>query len=280
MRARWNGSTRAPGAFLPRLRPGDLAIFTADHGNDPTWRGTDHTRERVPVLGWRAWARGAIGHGRLRRCRRPRSRRIWALPPHGPGTELSVTTPPCPRSSCTCIWKAPRRPPSSAGWPREKHMDIAASSTNDGSYAFRDFWHFLKVYEAAHLDPADARGLSPPDAGRAGGKRRQRGGLFRNLPRRPISAAAAIWAPGANILHAIREAAGSGRARHGHHPARHRHLHPPFRPRKGARDRALRGRDGGRLASSGFGIAGDEKDRQARGISPGPSIWRARPGCA
>ena len=40
--------------FLSRLRPGDLAIFTADHGNDPTWRGTDHTRERVPVVGWGA----------------------------------------------------------------------------------------------------------------------------------------------------------------------------------------------------------------------------------
>jgi len=38
------------GGFLAKLRPGDLAIFTADHGNDPTWRGTDHTRERVPVL--------------------------------------------------------------------------------------------------------------------------------------------------------------------------------------------------------------------------------------
>jgi phosphopentomutase len=38
------------GGFLARLGPGDLAIFTADHGNDPTWRGTDHTRERVPVL--------------------------------------------------------------------------------------------------------------------------------------------------------------------------------------------------------------------------------------
>ena len=37
--------------FLDRLRPGDLAIFTADHGNDPTFRGTDHTRERVPVVG-------------------------------------------------------------------------------------------------------------------------------------------------------------------------------------------------------------------------------------
>jgi phosphopentomutase len=38
--------------FLACLHPGDLAIFTADHGNDPTWRGTDHTRERVPVVGW------------------------------------------------------------------------------------------------------------------------------------------------------------------------------------------------------------------------------------
>jgi phosphopentomutase len=36
--------------FLASLGPGDLAVFTADHGNDPTWRGTDHTREHVPVL--------------------------------------------------------------------------------------------------------------------------------------------------------------------------------------------------------------------------------------
>ena len=39
------------GRLIRRLRPGDLALFTADHGNDPTWRGADHTRERVPVLG-------------------------------------------------------------------------------------------------------------------------------------------------------------------------------------------------------------------------------------
>jgi len=35
---------------LAKLEPGDLLILTADHGNDPTWRGTDHTREQVPVL--------------------------------------------------------------------------------------------------------------------------------------------------------------------------------------------------------------------------------------
>lgn len=33
-----------------RLKTGDIAVLTADHGCDPTWRGTDHTRERVPVL--------------------------------------------------------------------------------------------------------------------------------------------------------------------------------------------------------------------------------------
>ncbi len=49
------------GQFLAALRPGDLAIFTADHGNDPSWRGTDHTRERVAVLGHGLGAR-AIGH--------------------------------------------------------------------------------------------------------------------------------------------------------------------------------------------------------------------------
>jgi len=48
------------GRFLAALGPGDLAIFTADHGNDPTWRGTDHTRERVPVLAHGAGA-GEIG---------------------------------------------------------------------------------------------------------------------------------------------------------------------------------------------------------------------------
>jgi phosphopentomutase len=41
-------------AMLPELfalmRPGDVGVITADHGNDPTWRGTDHTREHVPIL--------------------------------------------------------------------------------------------------------------------------------------------------------------------------------------------------------------------------------------
>jgi len=36
---------------LKLLREDDLLILTADHGCDPTWRGTDHTREHVPVFG-------------------------------------------------------------------------------------------------------------------------------------------------------------------------------------------------------------------------------------
>lgn len=38
------------GEFLPMLREDDLLIITADHGCDPTFRGTDHTREYVPLL--------------------------------------------------------------------------------------------------------------------------------------------------------------------------------------------------------------------------------------
>jgi phosphopentomutase len=36
--------------FLPRVGKDDLLIITADHGNDPAFRGTDHTREEVPLL--------------------------------------------------------------------------------------------------------------------------------------------------------------------------------------------------------------------------------------
>ena len=38
------------GNFLEQMRDDDLLVITADHGCDPTWHGTEHTRERVPVL--------------------------------------------------------------------------------------------------------------------------------------------------------------------------------------------------------------------------------------
>lgn len=40
------------GELLPILREDDLLILTADHGNDPTYTGTDHTREKVPFIAW------------------------------------------------------------------------------------------------------------------------------------------------------------------------------------------------------------------------------------
>jgi len=36
--------------IIEALQPGDLAIISADHGCDPTWEGSDHTREHIPVL--------------------------------------------------------------------------------------------------------------------------------------------------------------------------------------------------------------------------------------
>ena len=53
-------------AELPRifakLKRGDLLILTADHGNDPTWEGTDHTREQIPVMSYmRGMTPGSFG---------------------------------------------------------------------------------------------------------------------------------------------------------------------------------------------------------------------------
>jgi hypothetical protein len=38
------------GQLLAALGPADLLVITADHGNDPTWTGWNHTREHVPVI--------------------------------------------------------------------------------------------------------------------------------------------------------------------------------------------------------------------------------------
>lgn len=50
------------GILLPLLREDDLLIITADHGNDPTYTGTDHTREKVPFL---AYSPSLSGNGLL-----------------------------------------------------------------------------------------------------------------------------------------------------------------------------------------------------------------------
>ena len=50
------------GELLPLMREDDLLIITADHGNDPTYIGTDHTREKVPFL---AYSPSFTGEGAL-----------------------------------------------------------------------------------------------------------------------------------------------------------------------------------------------------------------------
>ena len=50
------------GEFLNVLQEDDLLIITADHGNDPTYTGTDHTREQVPFL---AYSKSMEGSGKL-----------------------------------------------------------------------------------------------------------------------------------------------------------------------------------------------------------------------
>lgn len=48
--------------LIAKMRHDDLLILTADHGNDPTWPGTDHTREQVPILVFSpALPKGEIG---------------------------------------------------------------------------------------------------------------------------------------------------------------------------------------------------------------------------
>lgn len=50
------------GILLDELKEDDLLIITADHGNDPTYKGTDHTREKVPFV---AYSSSFKGNGRL-----------------------------------------------------------------------------------------------------------------------------------------------------------------------------------------------------------------------
>ncbi|MFI3168323.1 MAG: phosphopentomutase [Faecalibacterium sp.] len=52
------------GELLPLLTEDDLLILTADHGNDPTYTGTDHTREQVPFLAYSPRMQGGKDLGR------------------------------------------------------------------------------------------------------------------------------------------------------------------------------------------------------------------------
>ncbi len=80
--------------ILGRLREGDLLVLTADHGNDPTWTGTDHTREQVPVMCYmRGMRPGSFGlRGSFADIGQTIARHL-GVGPLGAGTAWSLTRP-------------------------------------------------------------------------------------------------------------------------------------------------------------------------------------------
>ncbi len=84
--------------FLPRLGRDDALLMTADHGNDPTFRGSDHTREYVPVLAYRPGQTGrpiGVRHGFMDLAA---TIAAWfRLPPLPRGRPLDVEAPPSER---------------------------------------------------------------------------------------------------------------------------------------------------------------------------------------
>ncbi len=136
---------------LPRMfdkaRQDDLFIFTADHGNDPTWVGTDHTRERVPVVGYGLGDKpiGLIGFSDVGAS----VASYLDVAGAGTGKEFSMSVSDLPKVELHLHLEGAAPPAFIRGLAKEKSMDISGIFAEDGSYAFTDFWHFLKVYEAA-----------------------------------------------------------------------------------------------------------------------------------
>lgn len=142
------------------MKPGDLAIFTADHGNDPTWRGTEHTRERVPVI--------CDGVGTA-------NRGLCAFVDVGTSVaaHLGISAQGTGRSYDTQHIAKNRTAPSPRGGAltafikglaKERRSTLPGSSMRTVD-RFTDFWDFLKVYEAACTTLTGPQEFLPPHAG-------------------------------------------------------------------------------------------------------------------
>jgi phosphopentomutase len=86
--------------LMSNMRGHDVLFITADHGNDPTMPGTDHSRERVPVLVWGKYIRGNFDLG-TRECFADVAATISDLLDvkwHGPGNSFAKTVY-CPAMS-------------------------------------------------------------------------------------------------------------------------------------------------------------------------------------
>ncbi len=66
------------------MQQDDLLVLTADHGCDPTWRGSDHTREQVPVLCFSPIMKKASAGGRETFADIGESVASWLELPAGP----------------------------------------------------------------------------------------------------------------------------------------------------------------------------------------------------
>ncbi len=130
------------------------------------------------------------------------------------------------------------------GLAQEKKMDLSGLFAPDGSYAINDFWHFLKVYEAACTTlqtPEDFHRLTLAVLEESAAS----GVIYSETFLSPDFCGNRDLSAWREYLHAIREAADDRRTHDGHHPARHRHRDPAFRTGQGARYGALRGGNGG-----------------------------------
>ena len=121
-------STKTLGVLMEKLGEDDLLLLTADHGNDPTFHGTDHTREYVPLLAWsKAMDRGGLleqQNSFARRRRQPLpTTSVWPClrAPSAPRFSASWVNRPIARRRRDDPWatKPSTRPcPSSKGWTR------------------------------------------------------------------------------------------------------------------------------------------------------------------
>lgn len=81
--------------FLAKLTSDDVLLLTADHGNDPTFRGTDHTREYVPLLAYRPGFSGrALGIRDGYYDIAATLAEIFGLPPPGRGLSFAAALAP------------------------------------------------------------------------------------------------------------------------------------------------------------------------------------------
>ena len=127
-----------------KLKPGDIVILTADHGCDPTWRGTDHTRERVPVLAFGPGIRIPLDRRPAGLCRYRRNRRQTSRPRTGPAWEKFSVTAHLKKAELHCHIEGAAPPALASIQARKYNVDISGI-IEDGAYVWADFSQFLEM---------------------------------------------------------------------------------------------------------------------------------------